>query len=437
MRRSPRAAAGSGRRGRVAVAKALDVNAFALGDKKPHDVVAPNSVALLAETLRDCDARGEAVVLFGGGTLQGLGFAPARYDVAVSTTALRSVLEYEFADLTIAVEGGMTVADLEATLAAQGQFVPLDAPFASRSTVGGLLASGWYGPRRSDYGRPRDFVIGSGVVLADGTQAKAGGMVVKNVTGYDMSKLWCGSLGTLAAIVRANFKTLPLPAARRVALASLPERTRRRAIAHVMKLDLEPTVAIALRGFPEAGGHDGIDGRLFLMFEGSADTVERATRDLRSALGAAGVPETTLVDQGAAGAFARLLDAYVTRLGDRSVTYRSVGVPSGALERCETMARLAYAHDFTCETLLDLRSGDAYARAGTPLATELTERIEALDTVLRATLPRTSVLNAPEPERDRLEMWGRTPPSLDVMRAVKLRFDPKGTLAPGRFVGRI
>jgi len=417
----------------VASSRTLDPAAFALGGKTPSRVIAPASLEELATAVKACDDAGEALVLFGGGTLQGSGFAPVRYDVAVSTLRLDKVLEYEFRDLTIALECGLSVARLNATLAERRQFVPLDAPQAKRSSVGGVLASGWSGPRRTAYGRPRDLVIGSTVVLPDGTVAKAGGMVVKNVTGYDMSKLWCGSLGTLAALARANFKTLPLPETSRVALAPLPERTRRRAIEHVAALNVEPTVAVALHGFSEAGGHDSLEGRLFLMFEGSQMVVDRATRELRSALGAAGVPETTLLDgTAAADAFARLLDAYTARLGQRSVTYRSSGLPGEVLDRCDAFERAAHGGKLGLETLVDALGGDVYVRASTRTTAAFAAAAEDLDAALPDAGAQATIFNAPEMLRDDLAMWG-TSSRLDLQAEIKARFDPKGTLAPGRF----
>jgi glycolate oxidase FAD binding subunit len=423
----------------VAVTQRAPTSAeFGLGAVTPRRVVTPASVEELAATLRECDAAGEAVVVVGGGTLQSLGHAPSRYDVALRTTALARILEYEYRDLTIAVEAGLTASALDETLAERGQFIPLDAPNAARSTVGGVLASGWLGPRRAKYGSPRDFVIGTTIVLADGVIAKAGGMVVKNSTGYDLSRFYCGSLGTLGVLVRANFKTLPSPEARRVALATLPERTRRRAMEHVAGLDVEPAAVLAIAGFADdIDGRDGLEGRIFLLFEGAVPSVDRATRQLRSALGAAGVPETTLFDAGAGKALARLIDAYVIRLGDRSVTYRSRGLPSDLFERTATIASLAQREALGLELIEDICTGDVIARVSTPVTGQLSERIGTFDPLLHASLPNVSVLTAPEALRGDLAMWGAPPSALEMMRAIKSRFDPNATLAPGRFVGKI
>lgn len=419
-------------------ASALDPAQFALGDRRPKAACAPASDAEVARRLRECDAEGRAVVLFGGGTLQGLGHVPERYDLALSFARLDAVLEYEHRDLTIAVQAGCTVAALERRLAAHGQFVPLDAPRAATATVGGTLASGWLGPRRAAYGRPRDFAIGSTAVLADGTIAKSGGMVVKNSTGYDVTKLYLGSFGTLGAIVRANFKTLPMPASRRLAVASLPEGTRARATAHIAALALEPAAAVVVHGFEnEIEGRDGIDGRILVLYEGSERLVDRATRDLRSALGSAGVPETRLIDNGAGAAFARIVDAYLAALGARSASYRSGGTPGDAHQRLDAFARVARRNELALESIEDLRTGDVIARLSADADDAFAQRLLAFDGERRTALAQARVVVSPPSVRARLDAWGAPPSALAAMRTLKARFDPHRTLAPGRFVGGI
>jgi glycolate oxidase FAD binding subunit len=404
----------------------------------PEHVFVPQSIDALAAFLRECDDTGRAVVIFGGSTLQSLGNAPARYDVAIDMRALAAVVEYEPRDFTISVEAGMTVAALERELAQRGQFVPLDAPRPSHATVGGTLASGWLGPRRARYGRSRDYVIGATAVLPDGTVAKSGGMVVKNVTGYDVAKLYIGSLGTLGTIAKANFKTLPVPEVRRIAIAALPERTSVRAIANIAALGEEPAAALVVRGFAnEIDGRDSIEGRMLLLFEGTARAVERATREVRSALGAAGVPETRLVDREVESTFAHVIDAYVASLGARSTTYGNYGLPADLAGRRDLFAAKARQNELILETIEDLCNGDLVARVSTNMTSEFAVHIGDFEAYRRDALPRTRVLAAPGTVRERLEGWSDVPSSLDTMRALKARFDPRGTLSPGRFVGGI
>jgi len=411
---------------------------FAIDGYAPRALATPETHAELATILRDAEATGDAVVAFGGGTLQSLGFAPARYEIAISTERLRGIAAYEPRDLTVSVEAGTTLGELADDLARHGQEVPFDLPMPRRTTVGGALASGWLGPRRLAAGRLRDHLIGSTVALANGTVARAGGMVVKNVSGYDVGKLYTGSLGTLGLFARANFKTRPLPESRRCFIATLPEATASRAVGHVAGLDVEPTVALVVRGFAaEIDGREGLDGRLFLMYDGSRATVDRATRGLRSALGSAGVPETTIVDAGANEAYARVLDAYVTPLGERSATYRTLSLPSDVGLRVRRARDLARAHGLELETIADLTTGDCIARCSSETARSFAAKIAAFDDAYHLAAPATIVLVAPAAMRRRLAMWGALPSGIGAMRALKRRFDPRATLAPGRYVGGI
>src|SRR5260370_29086242 len=135
----------------------MDLASFAIGGCTPRHVHTPENVEALAGTLRTIREHGESVVFFGGGTLQCVGNPPTRYNVAVSLAALNKPIVHAFQDLTIAVQAGMTLSTLTRTLSEHNQFIPLDAPRPTHGTVGGTLASGWAGPRRATYGRPRDF----------------------------------------------------------------------------------------------------------------------------------------------------------------------------------------------------------------------------------------------------------------------------------------
>lgn len=420
------------------VERTTDLSRFAVGGCAPRRACAPRTVEELCALLAAVREQGEAVVFFGGGTLQCIGNPPTRYDTAIDLTALNKPIAYEFADLTISVQAGMTLASLQRILAQHGQCLPLDAPRPVQSTVGGVLASAWAGPRRATYGRPRDFLIGSSIVLSDGTLAHAGGMTVKNVTGYDMGKLYVGSLGTLGALVRAVFKTLPRPAAQRVALASLPERTRERAIKHLRTLSVEPTAALIIDGFEnEIDESNEGDGRMLLLFEGSTPLIERATRDARSQLGAAGVPGTRLIDRGAIDVLQRVVDAYISSAGRRSATYRSTGLCTTLSERLEIFTRACRDANCRLESITDLLTGDLIARVSATAADHLERTIVPFDDAIVTRLDRVSILVAPEHLRSRLDAWAGSPAAVPQMRALKHRFDPDGMLAPGRLVGNI
>lgn len=401
-------------------------------------VIAPQDAAEAAAALAGCARDGAAIVIVGGSTLQSIGNAPRRCEVALHTRNLRGIREYDPRDMTAGIDAGTTLAEIARVLGGHGQWIPFDAPFPARATVGGTLAAGWAGPRRAVYGRPRDLVLGSTVALTDGTLARAGGMVVKNVTGYDMSKLYVGSLGTLGLIVRANFKTLPRPPARRLAIAPVAGDLRDRTLAAIGGLAIEPTAALVVDGFPRVASYPGATVRLVLLFEGSDAVVERGTRDVRSALGKAGVAETLLLDGDAADlAFAALIDAYVDAPGERTLTYRTTGLPTTAWTRTRAGEALGHEHGLTAESIADLRTGDAILRFSARTIASFAGKIAAFDADVRHAFDRATVLAGAPSLRASIDAWGYEPSTIATMRAIKTHFDPAGILAPGRYVGAI
>jgi glycolate oxidase FAD binding subunit len=400
-------------------------------------VLAPADANEVAATLRACANDGAAIVAQGGGTLQSIGNAPTRCDVMLSLERVRGFAEYDPRDLTAGIFAGTPLAEVARTLREFGQQLPFDAPLAARATIGGTIAAGWAGPRRGRYGRPRDLLIGTTVALADGTLAHAGGMVVKNVTGYDMSKAYAGSLGTLAIIVRANVKAVPRPAALRLAVAPIPPDVSDRAIAAIGTLAIEPSAALAIDGFTQAAPLAHATRRLVVFFEGSEALVERATRELRSVLGAAGVAETQLADGDAADRiFAGVIDAYVDA-NDRSLTYRSTGLPSTAWARAQAATALGAPFGLAGETIADLRTGDVIVRASARRAARFAEVVAGYDATVRRTIERTTVLAGAPALRATIDAWGAVPSTIDAMRRLKAHFDPANVLAPGRYVGGI
>ena len=136
---------------------------------------------------------------------------PRQYDLALDLSRMNRILACEPRDLTLGVEPGVTCAVLARELRQKGQFLPIAPPFGDRATLGGMVAAGADSPLRYGYGATRDFLLGVEFVTGEGLVSKSGGRVVKNVTGYDLHKLFVGSLGTLGIITRLNFRTFPLP----------------------------------------------------------------------------------------------------------------------------------------------------------------------------------------------------------------------------------
>ncbi|MGI8516988.1 MAG: FAD-binding protein [Acidimicrobiia bacterium] len=169
----------------------------------------PGSIAEMAEALARATAKNRRTVIWGGGTHQGIGYR-IDPDLVIFTDRLARVIDWEPDDLTVVVEGGVKVADLEALLATRGQTAVLPED-PGGGTVGGMMAAGISGYRRSRYGPTRDRVLEVQVVTGDGRIVKGGGRVVKNVTGYDLPRLVVGSFGSLGVIVSCCFKLWPVP----------------------------------------------------------------------------------------------------------------------------------------------------------------------------------------------------------------------------------
>jgi glycolate oxidase FAD binding subunit len=198
------------------------LGAYAIHGVSPASAARPASAAEAAEIVRYAVAEKLTVVPSGNRTKLELAGRPQSYDIALDLSALREIAHYDPADLTLSVDAGMPLWQLNATLFQHNQFLPLLTPYYSTSTIGGTIASGLDSPLRQFYGTARDFLLGAEFIDGIGARVKSGGRVVKNVTGYDLHKLLIGSLGSLAMITRLNFRTFPAPAGSRGFVASFP-----------------------------------------------------------------------------------------------------------------------------------------------------------------------------------------------------------------------
>lgn len=231
----------------------------------------------------------EAVVLRGGGTRLALG-APTEASRIVDLGGLSGVIEHHARDLTVEAWAGTTVGALNRELAPHGQLLALDPPLPDRATLGGVIAAGDPGFRVVPGSRPRDLLLGLSAVLADGTRIRSGGRVVKNVTGYELTKLFTGSLGTLGAITRVTLRLRARPEASRTVVASLPvsdsvDQFADRVLAAAAAAPGPAAVAVAPPGtglprLPEDGGF-----RLAIRFEGLREEAETSPDAVAEASG--------------------------------------------------------------------------------------------------------------------------------------------------------
>src|SRR5207247_3149711 len=187
---------------------------------------------------------------WGGATRMALGAPPAVYRLAVPLQRLNQLVDYQPDDMTVTVQAAITLGSLAKRLSERGQFLPLDPPVPQRATPGGTVAAAASGPLRAAYGTPRDWLIGARVIDGEGQEVRPGGRVVKNVAGYDLCKLYTGSLGTLGVLAELTFKVMPRPETIAVAALPLSLSQVEPLLAAVMDSDLSPS---GLELFAEIG----------------------------------------------------------------------------------------------------------------------------------------------------------------------------------------
>src|SRR5688572_18121504 len=223
----------------------------------------------LAQRIREHGTAGRAVRPVGGGTKLEWGSRPPGADaegaVDLQTSALGEIAEHNVGEFTAVLGAGVRLADAQAAFAGESQMLALDPPLGAGdgATVGGMIATADSGPLRHRYGGVRDLVVGMTVILSDGTVAKSGGKVIKNVAGYDVAKLFAGSYGTLGLIATVAVRLHPLPGTNATAVATSGDPVRlAEAAAALASLPLEADCLDV--------SWDGDRGHLLIRFGGAA-----------------------------------------------------------------------------------------------------------------------------------------------------------------------
>jgi len=373
-----------------------------------HDlrVVEPENEQDLSTALRCADRDGLAVIPRGGGTKL-WGNRPARADLILSTARLNRIVEHAWADLTVTVEAGCVFSDLQHALAPHGQRLALDPLWPDRATIGGILSTNDSGVWRLTYGGLRDLLIGITLVLPDGTIARSGGKVVKNVAGYDLPKLATGALGTLGVITQAIFRLHPLP--RKTRTLTLFPVSVAEAQALLLRLQDTNVAHTALQIRFAAGNSPEID----ILLEGTGAGMDSQTARVADIAG------TTQVTEGT----------------DSVWREREEIAESAAVAKCSVLPSLI------ADTISAIsRAGDPDWRAVVQATgigwIALNAPLENLRAQIESAGGSLTVLRQ-RPGGPPIEAWGNPGDVLPLMRAIKQRFDPKGTLNPGRFVGGI
>lgn len=376
------------------------------------DIVRPESVDGVADLLRHASLEETPVIPVGGGTSLGTGNHVDHPFLALDLRTLRGVREYEPTDLTASFWAGTSLAEVSDVLARNGQELPLDMPLPRQGTIGGLVATGFSGPRRLGSGTLKDLLIGCGYVRGDGLIAKAGGMLVKNVSGFEIPRLLHGSWGSLAVLTSINLKVVPQPKADMTLsqvyrtlgdalsaqmrlleghpsfFASVVERGKDRWLLHVRLLGRSGSLQHQMQVLRAVLGADADESHGNIFWQGFSDRWATAGTNVRLVIGTR------------PGAIAPLAEAVAAWSGVRGV---AVSMPTGSL-------RLELDPD-------EISFAECRARLGESL---------------RGASPDWVVESASAEWTSNGSIWGPDRSGMHLMRSIKQEFDPAGILNRGR-----
>ncbi len=418
---------------------------YAVDGVPPAAVVFPGSVEEVSGVLKRCSESGAAVVPWGGGSSMGLGRVPARVDVVLALRRLNRVIDHEPGDMTSSVQAGMVLADYQAALGRQGQFLALDPPAADRASLGGILAANTSGPHRLRYGTARDLLIGVRVAHADGTVVKGGAKVVKNVTGYDMNKLHVGALGTLGIIVEATFRLYPLPATEQTWLAAFP--TIGQARAAVARLLDSSIVPAALEILNSAAARE-VERRTGLAFGSSPALLAVAVASIPEAV-AAQLRQAQEMGRSSGGEGGEMLEGNLHARfwsavrdfgleGDPGMILKAGVVRARGGEAIELGERQAAEQGLEAEVVSEAGTGIIryHLRAsGAGTTGRLAKVVSPLRDFAVGARGSLVVLQAPPEVKALVDVWGSPGDGFSLMQGLKQTYDPARILNPGRFVG--
>jgi glycolate dehydrogenase FAD-binding subunit len=417
----------------------MNSTATATGILPIKHILSPADQAAAADAIRKAYESDTAIYPIGGGTSLGSGLPPKKTGHGLSLAGLKKVVDYPARDMTVTVEAGLCMAELNKLLATERQMLPLDVPRAEKATIGGVIATNCSGPRRYGLGTVRDYVIGIHAIDGRGMPFKGGGRVVKNVAGYDFCKLLTGSLGTLGVITQVTLKLKPLPEqsafmacvvgeldqAERILAALVSSQTTPVAVELLCGpgWDKEPTLkSLAAEPLPQ---------RYYVVvaLEGTTAEVAWMTSQLHREWRDSGL--TAQINVGDAADLWRKLIEFPAD-GDSPLVVKASVTGSGVTAMVAAFQKV----DPACSIQSHAGSGIVIARMSKFPDGGLSRALVGnLQNVAAAHQGHIVIYSNPSgAEMTHQSVWGATDAPLKLMGAVKQRFDPKNILNPGRFV---
>ncbi|WP_373479603.1 FAD-binding oxidoreductase [Geminocystis sp.] len=377
------------------------------------DLVILHSKTMLSQFLTVCHDHGWVILPIGNGTKIHWGKLPSHYDIMISTRKINSIIDHAVEDLTVTVESGMKIKDLQDFLALKGQFLPIDPFFPESATIGGIVATANTGSWRQRYGGVRDLILGISFLRGDGKEAKAGGRVVKNVAGYDLMKLFTGSYGNLGIITDVTFRTFPLPENSLTLVITGNQESIYQLQKTVSSSSLTPTAADLLssslvKDFPLGEGLG-----LIFRFQGITESVNQQTSQIQTWSKELNLSILTYHNQSETTLWQNLPQkTYLTNF-DNPITCKVGILPSEAVNLMSV---------FDGYGVINISSGIGN------LSLKKGIKIHQINNLRQFCENRggfLTILDAPISIKTQIEPWGYVGNSLQMMKNIKQKFDPK------------
>jgi len=418
------------------------LKAYAVDGLAPKAVVIPGKVEGISRLLAYASLEKRTVVPRGNGTKMAAGAIPGKIDLVLSMVRINRITEHDIPNLSLSVEAGITLAEVQKKLAGtgKGSFLPLDPPYSEQATIGGIIATNSSGPRRYLYNSARDLLLGLKAVSPNGDVVAFGGKTVKNVSGYDMTKLMIGSWGALGVITEITTKLLPLPEASATLLASFGDLAKAGSLTRkILHSVLLPSAMELMDG--RAAGHFGEKARYLVAFslEGVGEAVDRQVAEIGELAEREGAIDTKVLKGEDDRTFwIRVRDFALASTA--SVILRSNVVISKLTETLGNYEKMAQAAGVDCALIGHAGNGiltsyilDYDAAKMDPVA----DLIGKFTDEAAKHEGNLMVESSPRDLKEKVSVWGRPRSDEVVMRRLKETVDPGGVLNPGRFVGGV
>jgi len=421
------------------------VAAYGFDGYVPKAGVLPTSVYEMQAVLQFAVTQGLSVVPTGAGTKLGIGNLPQKVDVVLATTSLNSVVEYEPADLTVTVESGIRLRDLQTELAKHRQYLVLNPPYADRCTIGGVVATNASGSFRLRHGTTRNQVLGLRVVRADGTVVKSGGKVVKNVAGYDLNTLHIGAVGTLGIITEVTLKLSPIPMQQAILTADFQDvqDAADTGLDIVGSQTLPMFVNLFVNSDPTRAGNespaDENKPMLVVGFGGDPETVAWQLTQCQGIMEQKGAIGVTIIEDESVQHLQETVQEFSaahrnTEIVVAKLNLRRTDIAEFAAQIVET--------NWTSDVQMMALLGNGVLYVIIPIAsdTDYPSLANMLTQLRQAAMSKQGnlIIEVAPPELKRyIDVWGSTEGTLNLMKQIKAQFDPAGLLNPGRFVSSI